>query len=60
MVAFRRMRWNFALDRAVEWASELAKPPLIFEPLRIGYRWASDRMHRFIMEGMADNAARIE
>jgi deoxyribodipyrimidine photo-lyase len=60
MIAFRRMRWNFALDRAVEWASDLAKPLLIFEPLRIGYRWASDRMHRFVIDGMADNAARIE
>lgn len=60
MIAFRRTRWNFALDRAVEWALELARPLVIFEPLRIGYRWASDRIHRFIIDGMADNAARIE
>jgi deoxyribodipyrimidine photo-lyase len=60
MTAFRRTRWNFALDRAVEWASELAKPLLVFEPLRIGYRWASDRIHRFVIDGMADNARRIE
>jgi deoxyribodipyrimidine photo-lyase len=60
MIAFRRLQWNFALDRAVEWALELGKPLLIFEPLRIGYPWASDRMHRFVIDGMADNAERVE
>jgi len=59
MIAFRRTKWNFALDRAVEWSRELKKPLLIFEPLRVDYRWASDRMHRFVIEGMADNARRI-
>ncbi len=58
MIAFRRLAWNFALQRAVEWAKELNKPLVIFEPLRIGYRWASDRLHRFVIDGMADNAAR--
>src|SRR5208337_593575 len=24
--------------------------------LRIGYQWASDRLHRFVLDGMADNA----
>jgi len=28
MTAARRVSWNFALDRAVEWARELQKPPL--------------------------------
>ena len=59
MIAFRRTEWNFSLQRAVEWAVELRKPLVIFEPLRIGYRWASDRLHRFVIDGMADNAARI-
>lgn len=59
MIAFRRMESNFSLQRAVEWAIELQKPLVIFEPLRIGYRWASDRIHRFVIDGMADNAARI-
>ena len=26
------------------------------EALRCEYRWASDRLHRFVIEGMADNA----
>ena len=59
MIAFRRTEWNFSLDRAVQWAVELKRPLVIFEPLRIGYRWASDRIHRFVIDGMADNAARI-
>ena len=57
MTAFRRTRYNFALQRAVEWANHLAKPLLVLEPLRVDYPWASDRFHRFIIDGMADNAA---
>lgn len=60
MIAFRRTQWNFSLDRALDWARELRKPLVIFEPLRIGYQWASDRIHRFVIDGMADNAERIE
>lgn len=59
MIAFRRLTSNFSLQRAVELAVELRKPLVIFEPLRIGYRWASDRIHRFMIDGMAENAARI-
>ncbi len=60
MIASRRTQDNFALDRAVEWAVELDKPLLIFEPLRADYRWASDRIHQFVLDGMADNSAAIE
>ena len=56
MTAFRRTRWNFSLQHAVNWANRLAKPLLVFEALRIGYPWASDRFHRFVIDGMADNA----
>ena len=59
MIAHRRLRWNFALDRAIEWANRLGKPLLIFEPLRIGYTHASARFHRFVIDGMRDNAAAI-
>ena len=59
MIAFRRLGWNFALERAAEHARELGKPLVILEPLRCGYRWASDRIHRFVIEGMADHAARL-
>ncbi len=60
MTAFRRTHWNFSLQRAVEWAQRLSKPLVIFEPLRVGYQWASDRLHRFVLDGMADQAARLE
>jgi deoxyribodipyrimidine photo-lyase len=59
MIAFRRLESNFSLQRAVEWAEVLGRPLVIFEPLRIGYRWACDRIHRFVIDGMADNAAGI-
>jgi len=60
MIASRRTTWNFALDRAVEWAEKLHKPLVILEALRCGYPWASDRMHRFVLDGMAENACRLE
>lgn len=56
MIAARRARSNFALQRAVELARELARPLVVFEPLRCGYAWASDRLHAFVLHGMADNA----
>lgn len=59
MIAFRRVRWNFALQRAAQHARTLGVPLLVFEPLRVGYQWASDRHHAFILQGMADNAAAL-
>ena len=55
MTSARRSTWNFALDRAVHWCRELRKPLVVLEPLRAGYRYASDRFHSFVLEGMADN-----
>lgn len=57
MIATRRASWNFALDRAVDWAQSLGQPLVVMEALRCGYTWASDRLHRFVLEGMRDNAA---
>src|SRR5579872_2120807 len=54
MIAFRRLHWNFALDRAVDWAARLKKPLVILEALRCDYPWASDRLHRFVFDGMAE------
>lgn len=59
MTAHRRTRWNFALERAIDHAKRLAKPLVIFEPLRLRYRWASDRLHRFVIEGMRDHATAL-
>jgi len=60
MIANRRTTWNFSLDEALEWAQTLRRPLVILEALRCGYRWASDRLHRFILDGMADNAKRLK
>jgi deoxyribodipyrimidine photo-lyase len=56
MIANRRVRSNFALQRAVAWAAKLGKPLVVLEALRSDYPWASDRLHRFVIAGMADNA----
>ena len=56
MIAARRASWSFALDHALALAKQLGRPLLVLEALRVGYRWASDRLHRFVLDGMADNA----
>jgi deoxyribodipyrimidine photo-lyase len=60
MIANRRLTANFSLDRALELCSELHKPLVIFEALRCDYPWASDRLHGFVLDGMAENAAACE
>jgi deoxyribodipyrimidine photo-lyase len=56
MIAQRRLRSNLALQHALAWAEQLRRPLVIFEPLRAGYQWASDRLHTFVIQGMLDNA----
>ena len=56
MTAYRRLSSNFALQHAVEQAREWGKPLVILEALRSDYPWASDRLHRFVIDGMADHA----
>ena len=65
MIAARRTRFNFGLQRAVEAANALDKPLMILEALRVDYPHASDRLHTFVTQGMqaneracADSAAR--
>ncbi len=59
MTSARRTRSNFALQRAVDWARELERPLVVLEALRVGYAWASDRFHAFVIDGMRDNAAAL-
>ncbi|MFN8178754.1 MAG: deoxyribodipyrimidine photolyase [bacterium] len=59
MVAARRTTWSFALQRAVEHAATLGRPLLVLEALRCDHRWASDRLHAFVLQGMADNAKKL-
>ncbi len=58
MIVHRRLKWNFGLQRAVEWCHELSKPLVILEALRTDYPFANDRLHRFIIDGMGDNSRR--
>ncbi|MDF1839755.1 MAG: deoxyribodipyrimidine photolyase, partial [Planctomycetota bacterium] len=60
MTANRRSTWNHALDQALEWCRELGKPLLVLEPLRVDYPWASERFHRFVLDGMRDNRIAFE
>jgi deoxyribodipyrimidine photo-lyase len=57
MVASRRPTFNFGLQRAAGHALALGKPLVVLEALRAGYPFASDRLHRFVLEGMAHNRA---
>ncbi len=59
MIAARRTAWSFALDRAAAWARSLERPLIVLEALRCDYPWASDRLHRFVLDGMRDNAAAL-
>ncbi len=56
MQACRRATYNFSLQRAVDWAVELDKPLVIVEDLPCGHRWDSRRRHRFVLDGMAQQA----
>jgi deoxyribodipyrimidine photo-lyase len=60
MTSYRRTRFNFALDHAIGLARELGKPLFVLEALRVGYPFASDRLHRFVLDGMAANAKRFD
>lgn len=59
MIAARRTRSSFGLQHAIARAAELGVPLIVLEALRVAYPWASPRLHRFVMDGMIDNAARF-
>ncbi|MHB0959766.1 MAG: deoxyribodipyrimidine photolyase [Pirellulaceae bacterium] len=56
MTSYRRPGFNFSLQRAADWAEKLNRPLMILEALGCDYRWASDRLHSFLIQGMVDNA----
>lgn len=60
MIASRRTRSNPGLQHALWWAEQLGKPLLVLEALRVDYRWASERHHSFVLQGMHDNASAFE
>ena len=54
MIAARRTRWNFGLEHAIDAAVRLGKRLVVLEALRCDYRYASDRLHQFVLDGMAE------
>jgi deoxyribodipyrimidine photo-lyase len=59
MTAARRTQWNFAFQRAADWAAELKRPLVVVEVLACAGRWDCDRFHHFALDGMADNARQL-
>ena len=55
MISTRRLKWNFGLKYAVEKAKQLNKPLVVIESLNIDHKWASDRIHNFVINGMLSN-----
>ncbi len=58
--AQRRADHNHALAYAADVARAHDVPLVVLEPLRLDYPHASKRLHRFIVEGMVDNASAYE
>jgi len=52
----RRLSQNLAYAHAQRRANELGKPLVVYEALRFDHPHASDRFHRFVLEGARDNA----
>ena len=55
MIANRRLQYNSSLQRAVEIATELGKPLLVFEAVSTRHDHASDRIITFMVQGLLDN-----
>jgi len=52
----RRVSQNLAFSHAQRSANELGLPLVVYEGLRRDYPYASERLHRFVLEGVADTA----
>jgi len=60
MISARRSVWNHGLEHAIELAVQRNLPLVVIEPLAIAHRWANDRLHTFIIQGMLDNKQAFE
>jgi deoxyribodipyrimidine photo-lyase len=60
MQMYKRVDNNHALIWAVRKANELRLPLVVYEGLKYHYPWASDRLHTFILEGVAEKRAAFE
>ncbi len=55
MQSSRRFHYNHSLDFAVLLSEKSGRPLVIYEGIGSSYPWNSERIHRFILEGMAEN-----
>lgn len=60
MQAYRRLASNHALDFAIYLSKKYQKPLVLYEAVRKDYPWNSERIHRFILEGMCENREEAE
>jgi deoxyribodipyrimidine photo-lyase len=54
MQMFKRASHNYALNFAIKMANDHRLPLVVYEGLKFYYPWASDRIHTFILEGVAE------
>lgn len=60
MQMFKRTTHNHALKYAIECANERGLPLVVYEGLKFYYPWASDRLHTFILESVAEKRKAFE
>ncbi len=54
MQMFKRVQDNDALNFAIQQANERDLPLVVYEGLKFYYPWANDRIHTFILDGVAE------
>ena len=59
MQMFKRASHNHALNFAIQMANERQLPLVVYEGLKFYYPWASDRIHTFILDGVAEKQAEL-
>lgn len=55
MTSARRPHYNFGLEHAIALANQHGVGLVVFEGLRMDYRWTCERFHAFVQEGMLCN-----
>ncbi len=60
MQMFKRASHNYALNFAIQMANERQLPLVVYEGLKFYYPWANDRLHTFILEGVAEKRSAFE
>ena len=60
MISARRTEWNHGLEHAIDLANQRGLPLVVVEPLAIAHKWANDRSHTFVIQGMMSNGNAFE